>query len=220
MPLLKFISLPLLTLLLLSGCSSLGNGGSYDFAESAPLKQGRGQRMVVKSANISIEVNQPESIVEEVVTLVEAKRGYIESMYNQDQEHIHMTVKIPATKLELFITEFAAKGKLISKSIHARDVTEESIDIEAKLKNFLVLRERFRVLLGKAEKVSEILEIEKELSRIQIKIDAIEGRRKILKNHVSFSRVEISINQETIYGPLGYIGKGFFWFFKKLFIIQ
>lgn len=220
MPQLKFISSSLFILVLLTACSSAYNKGPLDFAESVSDQQGRTQRRVVKSANISIEVNDPDVIAREISTLVEETQGYIESMYKYDQARIHMTVKIPSARLDVFIDRVTSQGKLLNKSIHARDVTEESIDIAAKLKNLTSLRERFRLLLEKTQKVSEILSIEKELSRIQTKIDSIEGRRKALSSQVSFSRVEVTLQQETIYGPLGYIGKGIFWFFKKLFVIQ
>ncbi len=99
-------------------------------------------------------------------------------------------------------------------------MTEEIVDIDARLKNLFSLRDRFRALLEKGIEISEILEIEKELSRIQTEIDAIEGRRKLLKHQAALSSIDITIQQEVIYGPLGYGGKALYWLFEKLFIIQ
>ncbi|MCX4026154.1 DUF4349 domain-containing protein [Spartinivicinus marinus] len=104
--------------------------------------------------------------------------------------------------------------------MHSEDVTEEIIDIEAKITNLSALRVKFITLLNQATEVSDILKIEKELNRIQTELDSIEARRKTLKNQVAFSKINIALNQETIYGPLGYLGKGFIWVVGKLFVIK
>src|SRR5690606_16016714 len=98
----------------------------------------------------------------------------------------------------------------------AVDVTDEMIDVEARLKNLYVLRDRFRALLDKAVKVSEILEIERELSRIQSDIDSVEGRISKIKGQVKYSEVHLLIEQKTVYGPIGYIGYGLYWLVTKL----
>lgn len=131
-----------------------------------------------------------------------------------------MTVKIPEARLEQFVDEISAKGKVIVKNMNARDVTEEMIDMDARLKNLLSLRDRFRALLAKANTVAEIIEVEKELTRIQSEIDGIEGRGKALRKQVAYSEVRITITRKTIYGPLGYMFKGLFWTVGKLFVLN
>lgn len=202
------------------GCGSSNTRHSADFSEISAAKEVQRKRAIIRSASISIEVSDPEATALEINSLIKEQSGYIEYTHNSNQEHISLTTKIPETNLDSFLIAIESKGKLLSKSRHSKDVTEESIDIDAKLKNLIVLRDKFRALLAKAENVIETLAIEKELTRIQSKIDSIQGHQKILQSQVSFSRVEISIVRETIYGPLGYLGKGIYWVFKKLFVIQ
>jgi hypothetical protein len=217
---LKHTLLTLFLILFLVSCTAANNRGSFEFSESSPVHGVKSKRFIVKSAGIRIEVSDPEFTANEITALIKKESGIIEYTHNRDQELISMTVKIPETRLDFFISQIESKGKLLSKSINSRDVTEETIDIKARLKNLISLREKFRSLLVKAQNVIEILAIEKELSRIQSELDSIEGRKKLLQNQVSFSRVDIAIERETIYGPLGYLGKGIYWVFEKLFVIQ
>ena len=111
-------------------------------------------------------------------------------------------------------------GEVTHERKSSRDVTDEVVDIEARLKNLIELRDRFRQLLIKAEKVEEILSIERELSRVQTEIDSIESRKKMLIGNVALSKIDISLNQKTVLGPLGYLAKGLYWTISKLFVIQ
>ena len=78
-----------------------------------------------------------------------------------------------------------------NKEISSQDVTAEYIDIDARLKAKKVLENRYLELLKKANKVSEILEIEQQLSAIREEIEAKEGQLNYLQNRVSFSTITI-----------------------------
>ncbi|MDE1464284.1 DUF4349 domain-containing protein [Spartinivicinus poritis] len=204
---------------LLAGCASTG---AYKRAAVSSFDSGSRQtdRFIIKSADIELDVKEPTTAAEKVKEMVVQASGYIGNIRDYNQEDISMTVKVPERQLELFVDQVSSLGNVTSKSFHSEDVTEEIIDIEAKIANLSALRKKFRALLNKATEVSDILKIEKELSRIQTELDSIEGRRKALKNQVVFSKVDIALNQETIYGPLGYLGKGFIWVIGKLFVIK
>jgi hypothetical protein len=61
-------------------------------------------------------------------------------------------------------------------------------------------------------------EIERRLAEVQSQIDGIESRRKYLSDQVAYSQVSITIKQQTIYGPLGYVAAGIGKAIRKLFI--
>jgi hypothetical protein len=90
------------------------------------------------------------------------------------------------------------------KDIDVRDVTEDFLDVQARLKTKKELENRYIELLKKAQKVSEILEIEKEIGSLRLEIESIEGRLNYLKNQVGFSTLNIrfynSLESETGFG--------------------
>ena len=98
-------------------------------------------------------------------------------------------------------------------------MTEKYIDVEARLKNNYALRDRLKQLLEKAINVKDILEIEKELNRVQSDIDSMEGTIKLLKGQVDFATLDLSLKKNRILGPLGYVFMGLWWGVKKLFVL-
>lgn len=177
-------------------------------------------KFVVKSAQIELEVKEPDLMYREVVQLVSGYGGFVESVFNTDQKRIRMVARVPQQDLERFLDDLANDGKVLSRSISARDVSNQMIDLDARVKNLEALRDRLRNLLDQAIGVEQVLAVETELSRIQTELDSIEARKASLQTQVVMSRVEISITRKTIYGPLGYLGKGLLWVVEKLFVIH
>ena len=177
-------------------------------------------RQNIKNGRLDIEVESITTATQSLKTIISNEKGYIYSSYNRSEREVFFKTKIPPEKLESIITSASSLGEVTSKTISTHDVTDEMINIDAKIKNLTALRDRFRDLLTKTTKISEIIEVERELNRIQTELDSIEGRYNALKSQVAMSTLEIGIKQERTYGPLGYLGKGIFWFFEKLFIIE
>lgn len=121
----------------------------------------------------------------------------------------NMTIRLPSARFEAFIADI---GKGVSyfdrKEISSTDVTEQYIDLEARVKAKKVLEARYLDLIGKAKKVSEILEIEKELSAIREEIEAKEGQLRYLKNRVALSTVNIEFYKTTAAAPDATISYG------------
>jgi hypothetical protein len=70
--------------------------------------------------------------------------------------------------------------------------------------------------------VKDLLELERELARVQSDIDRMAGRQKRLQGQVDLATVHVTLTPESkrILGPLGYVAYGIGWFVKKLFIIS
>ncbi len=177
-------------------------------------------RQNIKNGRLEIEVESITTATQSLRTIISNEKGYIYSSNNQSEREVFFITRIPPEKLESVITSASSLGKVTSKTISTQDITDEMIDIDAKIKNLTALRDRFRDLLTRATKISEIIEVERELNRVQTELDSIEGRYNALKSQAAMSTLEIRIKQERIYGPLGYLGKGVFWFFEKLFVIN
>ena len=74
--------------------------------------------------------------------------------------------------------------------IDSQDVTEEYIDITARLKTKKELEARYLELLKKANKVEEIVSIEKEIGNLRSDIESIEGRLRYINNAVAYSTLD------------------------------
>lgn len=108
----------------------------------------------------------------------------------------HQTIRVPAEKFDVLIQGLEKLAiKIESKDITSRDVTEEFIDLETRLKTKKELEARYLVILKQARSVEDVLSVERELGNIRSEIESMEGRLNYLKNKVSFSTLNISYYQ-------------------------
>ncbi len=172
------------------------------------------QPKIIKTANLRFETsNLDESFarVKEALVKYKATVQNDKSEKNYESTYRNITLRVPSTSFDAFIAEISQGVKHFDrKEISAQDVTEEYIDVEARLKTKRILEKRYFELLAKATKISEMLEIEKELSAIREEIEAKEGRLKYLKNQVSMSTVNLEMyttNPSQSGATVSYFGK-------------
>ncbi len=160
-------------------------------------------KKIIKDANIGVKVDDYNSYRPTLDSSIYKLNGYIsnENLEKNDYNiQCYISIRLPANDFETFLS-FLEEGpvKLLYKNVSARDVTEEFIDIEARLKTKKEVEKRYIELLSKARNIKEILEVEEKLRIIREEIEAREGRLKYLKNQVAFSTVHLQITQDLDY---------------------
>lgn len=153
------------------------------------------EQKIIKTGNLRFETSDLETTYNQIQTAVKNYKGTIQNdTEGKDYQSIfkNITVRVPSKNFDLFLKD-VSKGVAYfdNKEISSQDVTEEYIDIDARLKAKKVLETRYLELLKKANKVSEMLEIETQLSAIREEIEAKEGQLRYMQNRVSLSTVTI-----------------------------
>jgi hypothetical protein len=160
-------------------------------------------RKIIKDGRMEIRVKKLEQGKIQIDSLVKKFQGYYaeETYNNQDYSHdFSLKIRIPSDKFELFIAQAeSAIGELVFKNVSSRDVTEEFIDLETRLKNKKNYLNRYGDLLKQAKSVKDILEIEEKTRGIEEEIESTEGRLKYLNNQVDFSTLELRITKKNDY---------------------
>ena len=177
-------------------------------------------RMLVWRAWLSLEVSNVHDALSRVTDIAKQSGGYIENKSESGESEAHAILRVPADSLAPVITSLESVGKVTSRSVSSEGVTEQYLDLDARMKTMIALRDRLRALLDKARDIKDILAIEKELGRVQADIDSMQARLKALKGMVDLSSLDVSIERKRILGPLGYVFKGIWWAVEKLFVIQ
>ena len=109
-----------------------------------------------------------------------------------------MVIRVSNSDFENLLQEVSSDVKYFDqKEISSEDVTEQFIDIEARLKAKKELENCYLELLKKANKISEILEIEKELVVIREEIESKQGQLNYLQNKIAMSTLEVSFYKQT-----------------------
>jgi len=158
------------------------------------------EKKIIKDARIGVEVSDYSSFRINLDSLIGIYGAYTsnDNLYNNDESiNCDISIRIPEKNFEKFITNLEnGDGRILYKNISARDVTEEFIDIEARLKNKKDVEKRYSELLSKAQTIKDILDIEEKLRVIREEIESTEGRLNYLKSQVSFSTIDLMITQK------------------------
>lgn len=169
------------------------------------------QRKLIKTGNVSFETKDLDKTRKIIVDLVNQYNGYIASdneYKSSDRISTTISTRIPAEKFDVILSEIA-KGveKFDSKNIRISDVTEQFLDVEARLKTKKTLEKKYLEILKKAKTVREILDVERELGKLRADIESTEGRLKYLQNQVSFSTLSITFYKQTSASETSFIGQ-------------
>jgi len=166
------------------------------------------KKKIIKDGSISIKTSDVSVAKKNIDELLKKYNSYYDSedFNNDDKESSYdLKIRIPADNFEKIISSLeSGKDEIIGKSIKSRDVTEEYIDIEARLKNKKDYFKRYKDILSGAKKVTDILEIEEKIRALQEEIESAEGRLKYLNDQVTYSTLDIHLfkEKEYTYKPL------------------
>jgi len=216
-------------------CSSGDASASYEdmaestdtgmMAKSIPAEQAResqldqdaeipdkvDERKLIKRGHFVYPVGDLQKAESWMRERVKAFDGYIasESENNYDyRREVNMELRIPSARFDDFSETLLDQYKHFDrKDINVQDVTAEFLDVEARIKTKKELEARYLDILKRAKNVTEILEVERELSSIRQEIESAEGRMKFLRNQTSYSTINVNMYREQTGPSVGFLNK-------------
>lgn len=157
-------------------------------------------RKLIKEGQVSFQTDNMDQAREAILKATDQFQGYISSdqSYNRaDRVSNTITVRIPTKHFETFLsTATVGVEAFENKTISAKDVTEEFVDIQARLKAKKALEDRLLGLLPQAHSIDEILQVEQQAGDLRSDIEAIEGRLRYLESKISFSTLTLTFYKE------------------------
>lgn len=156
-------------------------------------------RKIIKTARISIEVTDFDSAATVVEQLAQASGGFISNSnsYVTDMGHKRgtITIRVPEEGFLSVLEEIKKLGEVTSTSSSGQDVTEEYIDMDARLRNLERQEGRLLAILDNASTVEDLLDVEKELGRIRGEIEVITGRLRYLDEKISLATITVELSE-------------------------
>ncbi len=169
------------------------------YTSGAAPEEGSVTRKVVQTGRMELEVLDYTKAGDEITALVQSAGGFIESSSsrknNEGRIYGSLTIRVPQAKFDQLLVDLSKSGKIISSDVSGKDVTEQYIDLEARLKNAKTQEERMLAILAKAEKLEDLLRVEGELARIRGEVESLQGRFNYLKHNVDLATLTISIRE-------------------------
>jgi len=160
------------------------------------------QQKIIKNGNLSFETSDLEKTTTQIYELVKKYNAQIQSDTEgknyKTSYYKNILIRIDSDKFESLLEEISKNVSYFdTKEISSQDVTEQYIDIQSRIKTKKELENRYLELLKKATKVSEMIDIEKNLSKIREEIEAQQGRLNYLQNQISQSTLRIYFYKKT-----------------------
>lgn len=164
------------------------------------------ERKIIYTSTIGLVVDDYKTFETELPKLVLKHGGFVASSDTdrryQNNQSGRWVVRVPVNEYNDFLSGVSSLGFAESRSENAQDVTEEYVDVEARIKNKKQLETRILEMLAeRSGKLADVLEIERELARVREEIERMEGRLRFLQDRTSLATININCREEKEYVP-------------------
>jgi hypothetical protein len=202
----------LLVLSSLVGCGASPNGKTARFevgeVKPAPAQGGKevDVKKIIYEGSIESIVEDVDPVAEKVRSLTQQNDGYIASSEIDRTYGTHraakFTIRVPADKYEKLREEFAKLGNTIRNSSKSEDVTDEFMDVEARIRILKKEEQALEELLGKSVgRWDDYMRIREQLTKNREQIEKGEGRIKLLASKVAYSTIALNLRETKDYVP-------------------
>lgn len=184
------------------------------------------QKLIVRNKTIRMEVKDVEGTIASIRDLVKRDKGDITQMQvatasdgpiyrpvdqgggasaSQAALRAFVTIRVPADAYQAFIADAAKLGDVKFQTESSDDVTQQHIDLKARLDNLRAEEARLREFFAKAKNVTEMLQIEQELSRVRGEIESMAAQVSYLERQAAMATVTLELTEpQALVRPSGY----------------
>lgn len=161
-----------------------------------------GERMIIRTGYMTLVVVDVASAMEQITNLAASYDGFVVSSNSwQEQDRMMGSISIRVVSERFNDTLGALRALAVevrSESTSGQDVTEEYVDLTAKLRNLEAAETQLLKLMEQAGEVSDILEVQRELVKTRGEIEQTKGRMQYLEQSSSMSYIEVQLQQSKL----------------------
>ncbi|MFD3972839.1 DUF4349 domain-containing protein [Streptomyces cyaneofuscatus] len=166
--------------------------------QKAP-KPGAAGSHVIRTAELSVEVKSAPKAAATARSTVEASGGLVatETTERIDDEHesSHLVLRVPQDSYQEVLGKLAGAGKLLSRSSNAKDVTDQVVDVESRIATQRASVKRVRELMDQAEKISDVVTLEGELSSRQADLESLLAQQSSLTDRTTLATITLDLTE-------------------------
>jgi len=181
-------------------------------AYGAPELVYAAERLIIRNGNISMAVENTrgaQATIESMVASMAANGAFVVSAEERggtedSQPYISMSIRIPAARFDETMDRLADLAVTVySSNESAQDVTEEYVDLEARLESLDAARQRLLVIMEEARNTEDLLQAEQQLTQREAEIESIKGRMQYLEQSAALSSIWIELQPYILNQPVG-----------------
>lgn len=182
---------------------------------AAPGQDGEIAREVIRTGTATVVVDDVAEAAEEVAALASEYDGWVESLSIGEDARVMtdqgvvteyipvpenggwVSIRIPAERLETVMEELAGIGEVTATRIGTEDVTTVARDLRARIDAVRGSVERLTTLLGQAGTVTELVEVETQLSARQAELESLESQLEYYESRLAMSSLSVTLTEEA-----------------------
>jgi len=167
-------------------------------------------RKLIRNATVELEIVSFDNAVQKITAFANEEHGYVATTDSEKQANGKLrgevVVKVLPENLDRFLQKIRNLGELKNQTLSTEDVTKAYFDTDARLKNAHVMEQRLiDMLKTKTGKVSDLLQVEKELGRVREEIEKMQGELKYWDSQVQFATVTMSLAEKDMEEPAAFL---------------
>jgi len=159
------------------------------------------ERLIAYQVTMTVEVKESEAAKNKLRQIMDAEGGYVTNSdfveTPNQPKRANLVLRVPAVKLATILGQVRELGRVKEEHMNSEEVTEQVVDLEARLKNARSTEQRLvDVLNNRTGKVGDILQVEQEISRTRESIERMEAQRQNLLRRVEMATVTLTLAEE------------------------
>ena len=184
---------------------------SDDRSYGAPGLANAAERLIIRTGSLSMVVEDTraaQATIERIVASMASEGAFVVSSdeyggTEESQPHITMSIRIPATRFDETMDRLADLAiNVTSRNESGQDVTEEYVDLEARLETLEAARQRLLEIMQEARATKDLLEAEQQLTQREAEIESIKGRMQYLEQSARLSSIWIELQPSILSQPV------------------
>jgi hypothetical protein len=178
--------------------------------------------MVVKTGSMNLDVENVRTASESIEQITQSQGGHMLSYNERDDKHksASFSIRVPAKNLVHTMDKITQLGDVTYHKITVKDQTREAIAQKARLTKLKMRKTRLEAMYRNAKNMDDKLKLEKTLAEIEEQLFSIEEGVRQMQKFARYSKLDVSLSQKTIRGPMGATLDGVKWTWGKLFTIR
>ena len=185
-------------------------GADYAYTEESYNSNPNSQQGLIMtfSASLDVETLDFETSMASLQKAIRDAGGYISNQYRSGgytnsygsyvRQSAELTIKVPASRFQEFVEGINNCGSVKSVNTWQEDITSGYLDTQARLQSLNAQKDRLTEMMGKAETVADLIQIEQQLSNTIYQIESYTSQMKVYQNLADYSTVTVYLNEVTV----------------------
>lgn len=190
------------------GAGGSGTSGSTVSAVSGvgALPSARVDARIIRTADLSVEVEKSgfQDAFERAQLVAQKYGGFVvsSSVWGEKSKSGNLLLRVPSKTYESAMADLSGLGTIDSQSSGSQEVTDQFIDLNARLRTWQAQQNVLLRLMDGANSISETMTVQRELQQVQFQIEQIKGQLRVLRDQTAYATIALELHEPGAVKPV------------------